>query len=99
MQVVVKKRWGGKWWERYAERYTNRSETKLGRKSDSLAAKALVINYGVSLFNAVTDSWDAIATLTHQEKVDLYSTNTFLVPYCIDAVRNSKNLFPHVPTP
>jgi hypothetical protein len=89
--------WGGKWWERYAEQYSNRSESDAGRKTVGLAAKTLVRKYGVSLVNAVTDLWDVNATLTHQAKVDLYC-NPFLVPYCIDAVRSSENKFPNMPT-
>jgi hypothetical protein len=46
----------------------------------------------------VTEEWDSIDALPHQQKVDIYH-NVFLVPYCIDAVRVSSTLFPRVNLP
>jgi hypothetical protein len=90
--------WTGKWWNAFVktiETKQEKSDQKELRQGIAIAATALVKSYGCTLHTVVKAEWDRFDTLTHQQKVDLYH-NVFLVPYCIDAVRNSENLFPPV---
>jgi hypothetical protein len=89
--------WTGKWWSTFVKTIDKGSTDKI-RESIAIAATALVLSYGGTLHAAVTAEWKRIGALTHQQKVDLYH-NVFLVPYCIDAVRLSSNLFPPVNIP
>jgi hypothetical protein len=89
--------WTGKWWTGYLKRIniTGMDASKKVRKEIGAAATALVRHYGLTLSEVVRASWDKILPLTHQQKVDLYQ-DVFLTRYCIDAVRDSRKLFPPV---
>jgi hypothetical protein len=91
--------WTGKWWKDHVKTIdTTQQNIDEVRRVVAVAATALVKSYGKTLSKVVHASWDKIFPLTHQQKVDLYH-NVFLVRYCIDAVRDSRNLFPPVHEP
>eukprot|EP00546_Thalassionema_frauenfeldii_P020639 CAMPEP_0178907678 /NCGR_PEP_ID=MMETSP0786-20121207/7504_1 /TAXON_ID=186022 /ORGANISM="Thalassionema frauenfeldii, Strain CCMP 1798" /LENGTH=807 /DNA_ID=CAMNT_0020579503 /DNA_START=386 /DNA_END=2812 /DNA_ORIENTATION=+ len=62
--------------------------------SKSTATK-LLVDYERAFIQAICESWEKLAEMTHQERLDIYN-NFFSVPYCIETLRVKGNLFPPV---
>lgn len=60
-----------------------------------ILASAMLQDYGTSLKMAIRYNWEKISTLPHQDRVDLFN-NVFLVPYCINTLRENGDLFPPI---
>jgi hypothetical protein len=53
-----------------------------------ILASSMLHDYGTSLKMAISYNWEKISSLSHQDRVDLFN-NIFLVPFCIDQLREN----------
>lgn len=60
-----------------------------------ILASSMLRDYGTSMKMAIRYNWERISFLPHQDRVDLFN-NIFVVPYCIDNLREKGELFPPI---
>mmetsp|Transcript_1327 Transcript_1327/g.2004 ORF Transcript_1327/g.2004 Transcript_1327/m.2004 type:complete len:825 (-) Transcript_1327:516-2990(-) len=84
---------GWVWWFPWqAANQSTANYLALCATSKSTSTK-LLVGYERTFIQAICENWEKLATMTHQERLDIYN-NFFSVPFCIETLRVKGDLFP-----